>query len=153
VPQSYLRRTAGDLEALLPTGAGIRLVKGRVQRAARARLPAQGGRGRELPRARPRLLEAHAAGAGVRSVFGTHDRAIIDAILGPHVRKRPAPTAAAEFHLLYGFQRASRRGWSLAGGPVRVLISYGAVLVPWYMRRLAERPANVLFVARSLLAR
>ena len=88
----------------------------------------------------------------MRSVFGTHDRA-------SSTRSWPTrpdgglPRAAAEFHLLYGIQRAEQARLASAGWPVRVLISYGAYWFPWYMRRLAERPANVLFVARSLLAR
>jgi len=85
-------------------------------------------------------------------VFGTHDRALIDAILAD-AAARGVPRSAAEFHLLFGIQRAEQDRLAAAGWPVRVLISYGAYWFPWYMRRLAERPANVLFVARSLLSR
>ena len=150
--QSYLRRTAGDLEALLPTGSGIRLVKGAYNEPAELAFPLKADVDASYLALARRLLEARAAGAGVRSVFGTHDRAIIDAIL-TDTSARGLPRTAAEFHLLYGIQRAEQERLASAGWPVRVLISYGAYWFPWYMRRLAERPANVLFVARSLLAR
>ncbi|MGH8622310.1 MAG: proline dehydrogenase family protein, partial [Burkholderiales bacterium] len=57
---------------------------------------------------------------------------------------------ACEFHLLYGIRPAEQRALAAAGAKVRVLISYGAAWFAWYMRRLAERPANVWFVVRSL---
>jgi proline dehydrogenase len=150
--QSYLRRTAGDLEALLPTGSGIRLVKGAYNEPPEHAFPRKTDVDASYLALARRLLEAASAGAGVRSVFGTHDRALIDAILAD-VAGRRLPRSAAEFHLLYGIQRAEQERLAGAGWPVRVLISYGAYWFPWYMRRLAERPANVLFVARSLLAR
>jgi proline dehydrogenase len=150
--QSYLRRTAGDLEALLPTGAGIRLVKGAYNEPPELAFPRKADVDASYLALARRLLEAHAAGAGVRSVFGTHDRAIIEAIRAD-ASARGLPRSAAEFHLLYGIQRAEQERLASAGWPVRVLISYGAYWFPWYMRRLAERPANMLFVARSLLAR
>ena len=150
--QSYLRRTAADLESLLPTGAGIRLVKGAYAEPPEHAFPRKGDVDASYLALARRLLEAQAAGAGVRSVFGTHDRVIIDAILAD-ASARGLPRSAAEFHLLYGIGRAEQERLASQGWPVRVLISYGAYWFPWYMRRLAERPANMLFVARSLLAR
>jgi proline dehydrogenase len=61
-----------------------------------------------------------------------------------------APEGAYEVHMLYGIQGRAQRELAAAGVPVRVLISYGEHWFPWYMRRLAERPANLWFVARSL---
>jgi proline dehydrogenase len=150
--QSYLRRTAGDLEALLPTGAGIRLVKGAYNEPAERAFPRKADVDASYLALARRLLQATEAGSGVRTVFGTHDRALIDAIVAD-AGGRGLPRASAEFHLLYGIQRAEQERLAAAGWPVKVLISYGAYWFPWYMRRLAERPANVLFVARSLLAR
>ena len=150
--QSYLRRTAADLESLLPTGAGIRLVKGAYAEPPEHAFPRKGDVDASYLALARRLLEAAASGAGVRSVFGTHDRALIDAIVAD-AAARGVPRSAAEFHLLFGIQRAEQDRLAAAGWPVRVLISYGAYWFPWYMRRLAERPANVLFVARSLLSR
>jgi proline dehydrogenase len=150
--QSYLRRTAADLEALRPTGAGIRLVKGAYNEPPDRAFPRKADVDASYLALAKSLLQASAAGSPARNVFGTHDRALIDAILA-EATARGLPKAAAEFHLLYGIQRAEQERLVREGWPVRVLISYGAYWFPWYMRRLAERPANVLFVARSMLAR
>jgi proline dehydrogenase len=150
--QSYLRRTAADLESLIPTGAGVRLVKGAYNEppdrafARKADVDAS-----YLTLAR-RMLDAAAGGAKGRVVFGTHDGRIIDAVTA-HATALARPRTASEFHLLYGIQRAEQERLAAQGWPVRVLISYGAYWFPWYMRRLAERPANVLFVAKSVFAR
>ncbi|HUG53642.1 MAG TPA: proline dehydrogenase family protein [Vicinamibacteria bacterium] len=150
--QSYLRRTGADLEALLPTGAGVRLVKGAyhepVDRAFARKVEVDAS---FLALAR-RLLDAAARGSGVRTAMGTHDRRMIDEV-GAEVGRRGLPRAAAEFHLLFGIQRGEQQRLAGEGWPVRVLVSYGSHWFPWYMRRLAERPANVWFVARSLVAR
>ena len=84
-------------------------------------------------------------------MFGTHDRRIITSIerliAGP-----PAMRQTCEFHLLFGIQRTEQARLAREGYPVRVLISYGEQWFPWYMRRLAERPANVLFVVKSMFS-
>lgn len=150
--QSYLRRTPRDLDTLLPTGAGVRLVKGAYRERADRAFPRKVDVDASFLSLARRLLDASASGLGVRSVFGTHDRRIIDEI-GEHATRVGAAKPACEFHLLYGIQRGEQDRLAREGWPVRVLISYGEYWFPWYMRRLAERPANVLFVARSLLAK
>ena len=60
------------------------------------------------------------------------------------------PKAAYEFSMLYGIQRPLQQRLVAAGRPLRVLVAYGEYWVPWYMRRLAERPANVMFVVKNL---
>ena len=150
--QSYLRRTAADLEALLPTGAGVRLVKGAYNEPADRAFPRKADVDASYLGLAQRMLDAAAGGAAGRTVFGTHDRALIEAIVA-HGAAASLPRAACEFHLLYGIQRAEQERLRALGWPVRVLISYGEYWFPWYMRRLAERPANVLFVARSVFGR
>jgi proline dehydrogenase len=150
--QSYLRRTAADLEALLPTGAGVRLVKGAYNEPADRAFPGKRDVDASYLLLARRMLDAAAAGAAGRTVFGTHDRALIQAIVA-HGASASLPRTACEFHLLYGIQRAEQERLCAEGWPVRVLVSYGEYWFPWYMRRLAERPANVLFVARSLFGR
>lgn len=81
--------------------------------------------------------------------IGTHDARIVDR-LRALVRERGLEPDAFEFEMLYGIQRPLQARLVREGLPLRVLISYGEFWFPWYMRRLAERPANVLFVARSL---
>ena len=61
------------------------------------------------------------------------------------------PASAYEFAMLYGIQRPQQQRLAQAGKPLRVLISYGEYWFPWYMRRLAERPANVWFVVKNIL--
>ena len=132
-----------------PAGAGIRLVKGAYNEPPAVAFPRKRDvDARYLALAR-RMLSDDARRAGVRAVFGTHDPRLIDAIAA-HAAGRGLPAAACEFHLLYGIQRAEQERLARAGHRVRVLISYGSYWFPWYMRRLAERPANVLFVVKSL---
>lgn len=149
--QSYLRRTPADLSALLPTGAGVRLVKGAYMEPADIAWPRKADvDGAYLQLARV-LLGEEAAQAGVRAVFGTHDTDLIGAIRA-HASGRGLPPDACEFHLLYGIQRPLQERLAAEGARVSVLISYGSYWFPWYMRRLAERPANVLFVLRNLFS-
>jgi proline dehydrogenase len=98
-----------------------------------------------------RMLDA-AGGGDARIVFGTHDVAAIRHVCEA-AAARGLARSAFEFHLLYGIQREEQRRLAEAGYRVRVLISYGSEWFPWYMRRLAERPANLWFVARSVFAR
>ena len=83
-------------------------------------------------------------------MFGTHDLRLI-----ARLRQCAAALGAApgtyEVHMLYGIRAAEQRALARDGVPVRVLISYGTHWFPWYMRRLAERPANVWFVIRNLV--
>jgi proline dehydrogenase len=147
--QAYLRRTAADLEALLPSGAGVRLVKGAYAEPADLAFPDKADVDASYASLAGCLLGAAAAGASGRVVFGTHDRRLIEAITAQAKRSK-LPKGACEFHLLYGIQRGEQERLVREGWPLRVLISYGSHWFPWYMRRLAERPANVLFVAKSL---
>src|SRR5205823_3287421 len=89
-----------------------------------------------------------------RAVFGTHDLGLIarlrDRALGLGLTGGGG-AGGYEVHMLYGIRSAAQRALALEGVAVRVLISYGTHWFPWYMRRLAERPANVWFVVRHLL--
>ena len=147
--QAYLFRTAQDLERLLPTGAGVRLVKGAYREPAGIAFPRKVDVDTNYLTLARRLLADDARKAGVRAVFGTHDTRLLRAIADSNAALGRAP-GDAEFHLLYGIQRGEQKRLAHAGHRVRVLVSYGSYWFPWYMRRLAERPANVWFVARSL---
>ena len=147
--QAYLRRTPSDVEALLAGGAGIRLVKGAYREPAAIAFPAKRDVDSSYLELAERLLPAGAREHGSRVVFGTHDPRILDAIAARAAGLGLA-AGACEFHLLYGIQRGTQDRLARAGHRVSVLISYGAYWFPWYMRRLAERPANVLFVVKSL---
>lgn len=147
--QSYLRRTSDDLDALLPLAPAIRLVKGAYAEPAAIAFPRKTDVDASYLTLGERLLE-HAARGGVRPVFGTHDARLI-ARLRERARALKVAPGAYEFHLLYGIRDAEQRRLAADGETVRVLISYGTAWFAWYMRRLAERPANVWFVLKNLI--
>lgn len=147
--QAYLRRTPDDLERLLPLAPAIRVVKGAYAEPPAAAWP----RKREVDAAYLTLAEVlleRAARGAARPVFGTHDMRLIAAIRD-RARRLGVPAGGCEFHLLYGIRERDQRALAAAGETVRVLVSYGSAWFAWYMRRLAERPANVWFVARNLV--
>ncbi|HEX5829670.1 MAG TPA: proline dehydrogenase family protein [Gemmatimonadaceae bacterium] len=147
--QAYLRRTPADLEALLPLGAAVRLVKGAYEEPPAVAFARKRDTDAAYLELAERLLVA-ARGGGVLPVFGTHDVALLERIRARALALGCAPNAY-EVHMLYGIKTAEQRALASRGVPVRVLISYGRHWFPWYMRRLAERPANVWFVVRQLV--
>jgi proline dehydrogenase len=90
--------------------------------------------------------------AGTFLGIGTHDGELVRRLQAIIVERGVRPSSY-EFAMLYGIQRPMQARLVEEGAPLRVLVSYGEYWFPWYMRRLAERPANVLFVAKSLFAR
>jgi proline dehydrogenase len=149
--QSYLRRTPDDLGALLPIRPWIRLVKGAYAEPADVAFPSKKDVDRQYLALAETLLTA-AAGDGAFPVFGTHDVEIIRHLVSRATRLQVGP-GGYEVHMLYGIRGSEQRSLAAAGRVVRCLISYGDQWFPWYMRRLAERPANAWFVVRSALAR
>lgn len=148
--QSYLRRAPADLESLLPLRPMIRLVKGAYAEPAEIAFPDKKDVDAAYLSLAQRLLSTAAANGGPREVFGTHDRRLISEIIA-WAAEQKIPASASEFHLLYGIQREAQRELAARGHRVRVLISYGTAWFPWYMRRLAERPANLWFVVRNII--
>jgi proline dehydrogenase len=146
--QAYLRRTPGDIDALLPLAPAIRLVKGAYAEPADVAFPNKRDVDAAYYALGDRLLE-HAARGGARPVFGTHDVRLI-ARLRERSRALGLAPGTREFHMLYGIRDAEQRRLAAGGETVRVLISYGTAWFAWYMRRLAERPANVWFVLKNL---
>lgn len=147
--QSYLYRTADDVESLIALGSGIRLVKGAYREPPDKAFPKKEDVDESYFRLAERLLSDSAREKGVRAIFGTHDPALIRRIEA-HGRSLGRKPDQIEFQLLYGIGRSEQLRLSAAGYRFRVLISYGEAWFAWYMRRLAERPANVLFVLKSL---
>jgi proline dehydrogenase len=150
--QAYLYRTTNDLESLIPLGGGVRLVKGAYREPADVAYPKKRDVDENFLALAKLMLGREAQASGLRAVFGTHDQRLMTAIQH-HMESTGLSRDSAEFHLLFGIQRAEQARLAREGYRVRVLISYGEQWFPWYMRRLAERPANVLFVARSILSR
>ncbi len=149
--QSYLRRSAADVETLIAIGAAVRLVKGAYQEPAAIAWPAKRDVDESYFALARRLLSAEARRAGVWLAVGTHDPQLLARLEGLAAADG-VPKDGFEFALLYGIRRDQQERLRAAGWRVRVLISYGSSWFPWYMRRLAERPANVGFVLRNLLS-
>ena len=149
--QAYLYRTGNDLRSLIPLGGGVRLVKGAYREPATVAFPKKRDVDDNFLALAKLMMGPDARAAGFRSVFGTHDSRLITAIQRD-MEATGQPRESVEFHLLFGIQRAEQARLAREHYRVRVLISYGEHWFPWYMRRLAERPANVLFVAKSLLS-
>jgi proline dehydrogenase len=98
------------------------------------------------------MMADDALKAGSLLHIATHDVPLADR-LGAFIDGRKIPSSAYEYAMLYGIQRGQQQRLARAGRRLRVLISYGDYWFPWYMRRLAERPANVTFVLKNLFGR
>lgn len=149
--QAYLYRTPKDLAALIPLGGGVRLVKGAYREPPDVAYPKKADVDQAFLTLGKQMISPEARAAGFLGVFGTHDQKII-AALREHADAIKAPRQSFEFALLFGIQRGEQAALAQAGYTIRCLISYGDYWFPWYMRRLAERPANVLFVAKSMFS-
>lgn len=152
--QAYLHRTEEDLASLLPLGPMIRLVKGAYREPESVAMSRKEDVDAAYLARSAELLDALGVergrtGDGVRVAFGTHDGRMIEAIRSM-ADARGLPRDAFEFQMLYGIRRELQRSLAQGGYAVRILISYGDNWFPWYMRRLAERPANLWFLARNL---
>ena len=147
--QAYLRRTPADLESLLALSPAIRLVKGAYNEPAEVAFPKKRDVDAAYFQLAERLLK-ETARQRVKAVFGTHDFGLVERIRKAALEQR-VDASAYEFHMLYGIRGDRQRELASQGVEVRVLISYGSAWFAWYMRRLAERPANVWFVLRNVV--
>ena len=147
--QAYLRRTTKDLERLLPLGPDIRLVKGAYDEPDSIAFKSK------------REVDANFLGIAVtmlresrtrpmRVGLGTHDVELIEQI-ALHAAAAGVAKDGFEVQMLYGIRAKEQRRLARSGYRVETLIAYGGAWYRWYMRRLAERPANVLFALRQLL--
>jgi proline dehydrogenase len=146
--QAYLYRTQKDLDSLIAIGAAVRLVKGAYNEPAEIAYPRKKDVDTSYMELAKRLLSPEARRAGVRAAIATHDRTIIASLI-QWAAEQGVPKNRLEFQMLYGIQRAEQLRLAQEGYRSAVLISYGTFWYPWFMRRLAERPANVLFLARN----
>lgn len=149
--QAYLRRSSKDVEALISMGASVRLVKGAYKEPADIAFPKKRDVDENYFALAQKLLSADARQAGVRAAIATHDRDLI----GRLIRWAEAEEIAKnqiEFAMLYGIQRAEQSRLAREGYRCCVLVSYGSFWFPWFVRRLAERPANIAFLLRNIFA-
>ncbi len=145
--QAYLFRTVKDLERLLPIKPTIRLVKGAYAEPPDVAFARKQDTDNQYISLGETLLRAAVTG-GALPVFGTHDMLIVNHLIGKAAAMGVKP-GQFEIHMLYGIRSSEQRDLAAKGHAVRCLISYGNNWFPWYMRRLAERPANIWFVVRS----
>jgi proline dehydrogenase len=147
--QAYLYRTAQDIESLIPLGPAIRIVKGAYLEPPEVAYPKKADVDENFYTLCVRLMQEDAQKSGTLLHIATHDTALADRLL-KYIDDKKVPSSAYEFAMLYGIQRNQQLRLAKSGRRIRVLISYGEYWFPWYMRRLAERPANVTFVLKNL---
>jgi proline dehydrogenase len=147
VIQAYLYRSRQDIENLCRRKIRVRLCKGAYLEPATVAFPKKADVDRNFVELMQLLLES-----GTYPAIATHDEKMISAT-EQFVVARRIPREAFEFQMLYGIRRDIQRRLVAAGYRLRLYVPYGEAWYPYFMRRLAERPANVLFVARNLVRR
>jgi proline dehydrogenase len=147
--QAYLYRTEKDLESLLPLGPLVRIVKGAYLEPPEVAYPNKPDVDENYYRLCVRLMSPEAQKAGALLHIGSHDTSLQDR-LSTYAKAHNVPSSSYEFAMLYGIGVNQQQKLAARGERLRVLISYGEYWFPWYMRRLAERPANVWFVMKNM---
>jgi proline dehydrogenase len=150
VLQAYLFRTDNDTDRLLGQGIRIRLCKGAYKEGPDVAFPAKADVDANYVKLMKRMVTYSntATGKGVFCGIATHDEAIVEK-MRHFVDKHSVNKSAFEFQMLYGVRRDLQRRLAAEGYGVRVYIPFGPEWYPYFMRRLAERPANVLFLAKN----
>jgi proline dehydrogenase len=143
VLQAYLFRTGSDAERLLGQGIRIRLCKGAYKEPPEIAFPQKSEVDANYVKLAERMMTS-----GVFCGIATHDEAIVEKLLA-FVRERSVPKSAFEFQMLYGIRRDLQRKLVKHGFGVRVYVPFGPEWYPYFMRRLAERPANVIFLLKN----
>ena len=147
VLQSYLRRTEQDARDLCAEGIRIRLCKGAYKEPASIAFQAKSEVDTNFVSVMKILLRS-----GVYHGIATHDPAMIDATKA-FARENGIPVDAFEFQMLYGIRRDIQEQLVREGWRLRIYIPFGREWYPYFMRRLAERPANVVFILKNLFRR
>ena len=141
--QSYLYRTKSDLERLIAEGVTVRIVKGAYLEPESVAFPLKADVDRNYLELVDTCLKR-----GHYVAIATHDEAIIQQV-DAWVKERKLPRDRFEFQMLYGIRSARQRELAAAGYRVRCYVPYGTDWYAYFMRRLAERPANLGFILRS----
>ncbi|HOK45025.1 MAG TPA: proline dehydrogenase family protein [Bryobacteraceae bacterium] len=142
--QAYLRRSGRDVERMCDAGIPVRLCKGAYLEPAAAAFQAKSEVDRNYVHLMKVLLER-----GAYPALATHDEKII-AEAKRFARDKQIAPDAFEFQMLYGIRRDLERQFAAEGYRLRLYVPYGQAWYPYFMRRLAERPANLLFLLRHL---
>jgi proline dehydrogenase len=147
--QAYLYRSEKDIEELVALGSAIRLVKGAYLEPASVAYPKKADVDANFFKLASRLLQDDNTRPGSLVHIATHDIPLQERLLGV-IAERKVASSRYEFAMLFGIQSARQHELARNGQRTRCLISYGEYWFPWYMRRLAERPANVWFVVKNV---
>lgn len=150
VIQAYLFRSAQDIAALVDEGAWVRLCKGAYAEPPEVAFPQKADTDANFVQLAQTMLSAEARQRGVYPCFATHDETMIQAIK-QLAQAQQIPAEAFEFQMLYGIRRELQEKLAAQGYQVRVYIPYGTAWYPYFVRRLAERPANLWFFLGNLL--
>jgi proline dehydrogenase len=148
--QAYLHRTAVDVQRLLPIAPRVRLVKGAYAEPATIAYQTRKEVDAEYYNICVTMLDAKKAGQELFLGLGTHDVDLV-AKVAAHAQSIGLSKSDFDVEMLYGIRTDQQKKLATEGYTVRVLVAYGEAWYPWYMRRLAERPANVVFALRQLL--
>jgi proline dehydrogenase len=143
VIQAYLYRSEKDIQELLAEGIRIRLCKGAYQELPQVAFAAKSDVDNNFVRLMRMLVRS-----GIYHGIATHDEAMIEATR-QYVNERKIDPSEFEFQMLYGVRRELQRSLVEEGYGMRVYIPFGREWYPYFMRRLAERPANVIFLAKN----
>jgi proline dehydrogenase len=145
VIQAYLKRSQSDVEKLLAEGIRIRLCKGAYKEPAEIAFAAKSDVDENYLKLTKILLKS-----GLYHGLATHDENLIRQIESFAKQEKISPDSF-EFQMLYGIRRDLQQSLVRSGWRLRIYIPFGTEWYPYFMRRLGERPANVLFIARNLL--
>ncbi len=145
VIQAYLLRTEKDIADLCELGVPVRLCKGAYQEPPNLAFREKADVDRNYIKQMKVLLDR-----GNYPALATHDEKIIQEILR-YVKEQKYTAERFEFQMLYGVRRDLQKKLATAGYRVRIYVPYGDAWYPYFMRRLAERPANVMFLVRNLI--
>jgi proline dehydrogenase len=143
--QAYLHRSAGDIDRLNAAAVPVRLVKGAYREPPSEAFPRKQDVDENYRTLMKQLLDH-----GVYPAIATHDEKLIRAAI-EYVQGRGIRADSFEFQMLYGIRRDLQRKLIQQGFRLRLYVPYGTEWYPYFMRRLAERPANLLFVLRNLM--
>ncbi len=148
--QAYLFRTPSDVERLLPLAPKIRLVKGAYKEPPEIAYTRRKDIREAFQRLLDRLLSQEVASRGVRVAIATHDDVLVEHALARIQQERLSPSSY-EFQFLYGVRRELQDRLLARGEPVRLYVPFGTHWYPYLMRRLAEKPSNLMLILTSLV--
>lgn len=152
VIQAYLYRSEDDMRALAAEGAFVRLCKGAYKEPADRAFPKKAAVDANFVRLTELFLSEEARAAGAFLAIATHDEKMIAAAKA-YVRAHNVPPESFEFQMLYGIRPNLQAQLRDDGFTMRLYAGYGTEWYPYFMRRLAERPANVWFIASNFFRR